>query len=197
MFTGLIQDVGRVARREDLRLWVEGSLRRLRRGDSVAVNGVCLTVTGAAAAGRRTVWRFDLSEETARLTTLGTCVPGRPVNLEAALKIGDALGGHIVQGHVDGIGRVEAVRPEKGGRLLTFSFPPALKDFLVSKGSIAVDGISLTVVRPRGARFDAAIIPHTDAHTTLGTARVGDAVNIEADPLAKHVAGLLAAWRKK
>lgn len=197
MFTGLIQTVGRIVRRDGLRLWVEGRGLRLRRGDSVAVNGVCLTVTAGAAKGRGAVWRFDLSEETARRTTLGSAVVGRPVNLEPALKVGDALGGHIVQGHVDGVGRVEGVRPEAGGRLFTFSFPAPLKDFLVSKGSIAIDGISLTVVRPRGTRFDAAIIPHTDRHTTLGAARVGDAVNVEADPLAKHVATLLAAWRKK
>lgn len=197
MFTGLIQSIGRVARRDGLRLWVEGRGLRLRGGDSVAVNGVCLTVTAVSKKGRGALWRFDLSEETARLTTLGAAAVGRPVNLEPALKIGDALGGHIVQGHVDGMGRVEHIRPEAGGRLFTFSFPAGLKDFVVSKGSIAIDGISLTVVRPRGARFDAAIIPHTDRHTTLGAARPGDAVNVEADPLAKHVAALLAAWRKK
>lgn len=196
MFTGLIQSLGRVVRRDGLRLWVEGALPRLRRGDSVAVNGVCLTVVAASGAARRRRWGFDLSEETIRRTTLGDWRPGRPVNLEPALRVGDPLGGHIVQGHVDAVGRIAAIRPASDWRLFTVTVPAELRLYLVSKGSIAVDGISLTVVNPRGGRFDAAIIPHTDRCTTLGAARVGDPVNLEADPLAKHVVQCLAAWRR-
>jgi riboflavin synthase len=197
MFTGIIFSLGTVVRREGLRLWVRGALPRARRGDSVAVNGVCLTIVGAAGpAGRRTL-RFDLSEETLQRTSIGSWAPGRRVNLEPALRMGDPLGGHIVQGHVDAVGKILAVRPEKDWRLFTFSIPASLRDFLVTKGSVAVDGISLTVVNPRRDRFDVAVIPHTDRVTTLGAARVGDPVNLEADPLAKHVAQLVAAWRTK
>jgi riboflavin synthase alpha subunit len=186
MFTGLIQSVGRVARREGLRLWVEGRGLRLRRGDSVAVNGVCLTVAALAGSARSRRLSFDVSEETLARTTLGTWRKDQPVNLETALRAGDPLGGHIVQGHVDGVGRVLDRRPAGGSTRVRFEVPAALTRALVSKGSIAIDGVSLTVVAPRGRRFDVALIPYTEQHTTLGLVRVGDRVNVEADVMIKY-----------
>jgi riboflavin synthase len=165
-------------------------------GDSVAVNGVCLTVVRAVRipGGQRV--EFDLSEETLRRTTLGEWGPGRSVNLERALRMGDPLGGHMVQGHVDAVGRLISRRSKDGWSLFTFSFPAELRDYLVHKGSVAVDGISLTLLEPARGRFGVAVIPHTERVTTLGATRAGDAVNLETDPLAKHVVTLMKNWRR-
>lgn len=197
MFTGIIQSLGRVVDRTGLRLVVEGPLSRARVGDSIAVNGVCLTVVRSLGSARRRRVAFDLSQETLDRTTLGDWVVGRPVNLEAALRAGDPLGGHVVQGHVDGVGRILARKPKEGWTLLTVGYPEAFKHYFVHKGSVALDGISLTVLNPAKGRFDVALIPHTEKVTTLGWAKVGERVNLEADVIAKQVAALMRNWRKR
>lgn len=208
MFTGLIEacvPVRRSAPRgTGLRLWVErppGFDPDL--GSSIAVSGACLTVIGAAdpesghevgleAPGADLV--FDLSAETLARTWFEELAPGRRVNLERALRIGERLDGHLVQGHVDGQGRILALTDVgDGGRRARFEVEPALARYLVDKGSIALDGISLTLVRPTGATFEVALIPATLAGTTLGSARVGDRVNVESDPIGKWVERLIGA----
>ena len=153
------------------------------------MNGACLTVT----ARRATRFTVDISPETLRRTTLGRLVPGTRVNLERALRLGDRLGGHVVQGHVDGVGRLEAIRPNGDWLAYRFSAPRALAPYLVEKGSIAVDGVSLTVYACRGGSFTVALIPHTLAETTLGARKPGDRVNLEADVLLKHIATMVHA----
>jgi riboflavin synthase len=197
MFTGIIQSQGRVVDRAGLRLVVEGPLSRARVGDSIAVNGVCLTVVRVSGAARRRRVAFDLSQETLDRTTLGDWSGGRPVNLEPAVRAGDPLGGHVVQGHVDGVGRILGRRAKDGWTLLTVGYPAAFNRFFVHKGSVAVDGISLTVLHPAKGRFDVAVIPHTEKVTTLGRANVGDRVNLEADVIAKQVAALMRLWRNR
>ena len=155
------------------------------------MNGACLTVT--QRSGRR--FTVDVSPETLRRTTLRSLTPGTRVNLERALRVGDRLGGHIVQGHVDGVGRLEAITPD--GEWLTFRFraPRPLAPYLVEKGSIAVDGVSLTVFACRHATFTVALIPHTLAESTLGERKPGDRVNLEADVLLKHIAAMVRRRR--
>jgi riboflavin synthase len=161
-----------------------------RPGDSVSVSGCCLTVTERAAAGRLV---FDLSAETLDRTWFSAgLAPGRRVNLERALRLDDRLGGHVVTGHVDGGGTLVDLRDGgDGGRVLSFEVDPGLERYLIEKGSIALDGVSLTVVAPRGRRFDVALIPLTLAATTLGAARAGDRFNVEADAIGKWVERLL------
>lgn len=197
MFTGIIQSQGRVVERKGLSLVIDGAMKRIRVGDSVAVNGVCLTVVRLARTGRQ--WRmwFDLSQETLDRTTLGEWGSGRCVNLEPALRAGDPMGGHIVQGHVDGMGRLLSRRAKGGWTLITVGFPKPFQPYFVHKGSVSVDGISLTVLNPHRGRFDVAVIPHTERVTTLGQTQVGDAVNVEADMIAKQVAALVAPRRKR
>jgi riboflavin synthase len=195
LFTGIVEDVGRLARREDLaegqRLWVATALPVLEfeMGESVAVAGACMTVV-AVASGEFAV---DVSAESLRRTTLGELAAGDRVNLERAMKLGDRLGGHIVSGHIDGTGVVEAIRPEGESSIYTFRIDDALMPMLVEKGSVAVDGTSLTCFHCRESLFDVAVIPHTQAVTTLGTRRPGSRVNIEVDVLGKHVAKLVEA----
>ena len=167
-------------------------LPRLALGESIAVNGACLTVTGIQ--GRR--FRVDVSPETLRRTTLGTVAKDRRVNLERALRVGDRLGGHVVLGHVDGVGKLEKIEPDGDWVLYRFRTPRELASYLVEKGSIAVDGVSLTIFACRAGRFTVALIPHTLARTTLGTRRPGDGVNLEADVLLKHIAKMLEARRR-
>jgi riboflavin synthase len=167
-------------------------LRRLGLGESVAVNGSCLTVTGRS--GRR--FTVEASPETLRRTTLGGLKRGARVNLERALRVGDRFGGHVVQGHVDGVGRLLDIRPDGEWVLYRFEAPRLLADYLVEKGSIAVDGVSLTVFDCQDSRFTVALIPHTLAATTLGERWPGDAVNLEADVLLKHVVTLLRRRRR-
>jgi riboflavin synthase len=185
--------MGRVAKKDGLRLEIAARLARARVGDSIAVDGVCLTVV--KAGGGRVA--FDLSQETIDRTTIGGWAPGRPVNIEPALRAGDAMGGHIVQGHVDGVGRVLGREPKGDWSLYTFSIPKGMGDYFVSKGSVAVDGISLTILKPGRGKFQVAIIPHTEKVTTLGGARVGAWVNIEADILAKQVTQLMRNWNNR
>jgi len=148
-----------------------------------------MTVT----ANRGARFTVDASPETLRRTTLGTLAPGTRLNLERALRMGDRLGGHLVQGHVDGVGRLEAIRPDGDWLAYRFRAPRPLAPYLIEKGSIAVDGVSLTVFACRGPSFTVALIPHTLAATTLREQRPGDRVNLEADVLLKHIASLLRA----
>ena len=193
MFTGIIQTVGRLEERRPsgsgarLTIATPRQLPGLVVGESVAVNGACLTVTSLAAKR----FAVDVSPETLRRTTLGGIAGGTRINLERALRLGDRLGGHLVQGHVDGVGRLAAIRSEGDWRAYRFQVPAALAPYIVTKGSIAVDGVSLTVAACRDASFTVALIPHTLAQTTLGDRRPGDRVNLEADVMLKQVAALL------
>lgn len=193
MFTGLIESVGRVRRVDErdggLRLVLATDLaRELALGESLAVNGVCLTVVESGADEVHA----DISPETARVTSLGALVPGSLVNLERSLRAGDRIGGHFVQGHVDGTGRIEAMEHTGDSHRLTVSVPAGTEPFVVEKGSIAIDGISLTVASLARNRVDVQIIPFTWDHTNLHAARVGDLVNVECDILGKYVARALA-----
>jgi riboflavin synthase len=188
MFTGLIETVGHVTHIAPVpagyRVRIRTALsRELTPGESVAVNGVCLTVT--AAEGDE--WQADIGPETARVTTLGSMKPEQPVNLERSLRAGDRFGGHFVQGHVDSVGTIENVRPDGDAHWLTISFPSALAPMLIPKGSVTVDGISLTVAALRERQFDVMIIPFTWSHTNLSSVGVRDQVNIECDMLGKYV----------
>ena len=183
MFTGLVQEVGRVASFVDGRLVVETSVEA-KVGDSVAVDGVCLTVVD----GDRNSLAFDVVPETvSRTKPFGT-----EVNLEPALRAGEPLGGHYVQGHVDGVGSVRSVEPEGGGARVWVDAPAELLRYCVEKGSIAVDGVSLTLADLDDDGFAVALVPHTLGATTLGTRSPGDPVNLEADVLAKYVERLAA-----
>ncbi|MBL8755768.1 MAG: riboflavin synthase [Planctomycetes bacterium] len=195
MFTGLVQGLGTVrsavAVGPELRLAVDlGDLRGpFRLGDSIALSGVCCTVVDLAGP----VAGFHLSRETLARTWLGAAVPGTRLNLEGALRAGEPLGGHLVQGHVDGVGRVvAAIDPEHGGELRV-ELPAELRRYCVHKGSITLDGVSLTLAALDGPAVGIAVIPHTAQMTTLGRARVGDAVHVEVDVLAKYVESMLAA----
>jgi riboflavin synthase len=188
MFTGLIEAVGEIAALEahgpGLRLYVRTALAAdLRAGESLAVNGVCLTMT----AGRDGVYA-DIGPETARVTTLGALRPGHRVNLERALRADGRFGGHFVQGHVDGTGDVRDVRPEGDSHWITIAFEEPLAPYLIPKGAIAVDGVSLTVAALREGEFDVMIIPFTWEHTTLAGLTAGDRVNLECDMVGKYAA---------
>jgi riboflavin synthase len=176
-----------------LRVQAGTLLDGMRPGDSIAVDGVCLTVVRLDGD----VFTADLAAETLRRTTLGRLRPGDRVNLERPLRADQRFGGHFVQGHVDGVGIVAAVRPEGAGVWMEITPPPALLPYVAEKGSIAVDGVSLTVAAlPAPDRFAVALIPHTLAVTTLGRRRPGDAVNLEVDVLAKYVQRLLEGARQ-
>jgi riboflavin synthase len=192
LFTGLVQELGKVARVEAqngaTRITIEAALAaELTAGDSVAVNGVCLTAVGPSN-GR---FEADLSAETLTRSSLGSLGPGDPVNLELPLRPADRLGGHIVQGHVDGVGRVISVTEVAGGSEVRFEAPRELLRYVVEKGSIAVDGVSLTVSTIDDDGFAVALIPETLARTTLGQAIKGRPVNLEVDVIAKHVEKLV------
>jgi len=189
VFTGIVEAVGRVRalRREGAKaeLVVEAPAlaAEAKVGDSVAVNGACLTVTAAESGALR----FEAVAETLARTSLGGLAPGSPVNLERALRADGRLDGHIVQGHVDGVGRVRELRRAGDDVRLFVDCEPALAELLVEKGSVAVEGVSLTVVGVEAAGFDVALIPHTLGATTLGLLAPGAAVNLEADVLGKYV----------
>ena len=193
MFTGLIEEIGTVAgveRGRGLRLGIGARqvLEGLKVGDSIAVSGPCLTVE--EVSGNR-FWA-SLLPETAERTTLGGLRQGDRVNLERPLRMGDRLGGHLVAGHVDGMARVASVQERGETRLVALECPEGLERYLVDQGSVALDGVSLTVVAPAGRRFSVALVGATLAATTLAELRVGDKVNMEADLLAKHIERLLA-----
>lgn len=194
MFTGIIEGVGRLAAREsiggDVRFTFEvGSLPfdDVRLGESIAVNGVCLTVIAFDA----TSFKADASTETLALTTLGRLPLGAALNLERAMRPGDRLGGHIVSGHVDGVGRVLSVHEDARAQRWRFAAPAALLKYVARKGSICVDGVSLTVNEVDDEGFEVALIPHTVAHTRFAETRVGEAVNLEIDLVARYVERLL------
>lgn len=195
MFTGLIQSVGTLLQREprggDVRLRIgTGTLPfdDVALGESIAVNGVCLTVIEFDASS----FAVDASTETLSLTTLGGLAIGAPVNLERAMLPTDRLGGHLVSGHVDGVGRVREVWPDARSQRWRFEVPAALRKYIATKGSICVDGVSLTVNGIDDDGFEVALIPHTVAHTAFSATQVGDAVNLEVDLVARYVERLLA-----
>jgi len=189
MFTGLVEAVGELMERkptpggERLLIYSAEVERDLKPGDSLAVNGVCLTVTHSEAGQIYA----DVGPETLRVTTLGSMSMGTALNLERPLRADSRLGGHFVQGHVDGVGRIEDIREDADFHWVTISFPGQLAAYLIHKGSIAVDGISLTIAGLGADRFDVMVIPFTRAHTNLGHARVGDRVNLECDMVGKYV----------
>lgn len=188
MFTGLVEAVGalleRTATGGGFRLRIATVLAPdLSDGESIAVNGVCLTVVRANA----TEFLAEIGPETVRVTTLGQLAPGSAVNLERSMRADSRFGGHFVQGHVDAVGCVEDLRPEAEFHWLTVGFPSHLAPFFVPKGSVAVDGISLTVAGLGSGRFDVQVVPFTMQHTSLGRARIHDRVNLECDMIGKYV----------
>jgi riboflavin synthase len=195
MFTGIVQDVGRLVSREarggDARLLI--AFDRLdpsgiNVGDSICVQGCCLT----AVELHDHAFAADASRETLSLTTLGDLTPGSRVNLEPSLKAGDPLGGHLLSGHVDGVAEIAAISGDARSTRIEISVPPPLSRYIARKGSVAIDGVSLTVNEVQGARFGINLIPHTQAVTTLGSIRVGARVNLEVDQIARYVERLLS-----
>lgn len=196
MFTGIIQSIGHIARMEsrggDVRLTVHlGDLKAsaIGLGDSIAVNGVCLTAVEITPP----LFAADVSRETLAKTTLGQLSLNSPVNLELALLPTTRLGGHLVSGHVDGVGRVLEQRDDGRSWCFTMESPPQLIRFIAEKGSICLNGISLTINRVKGHQFDVNIVPHTLSKTTLGSTRIGDPINIEVDLIARYLERLLNA----
>ncbi len=199
MFTGIITDVGTVEHienRGDLRVRIRTAYgaEGIALGASIACDGVCLTVVDRGAEGNGAWFDVDVSAETLARTNLRegrrAWVPGRRINLERALRLGDELGGHIVSGHVDGLAEVIGIVAEGDSKRVTFRVPERLARFVAPKGSVALNGTSLTVNEVEGATFGVNIIPHTLSHTTFGESEVGDMVNVEIDTLARYVARL-------
>ncbi len=195
MFTGIVEELGRVAAVQEqgdaIRLTVRAGtvLDGTGLGDSIAVNGCCLTVSAIDGD----TWTADVMQETLDKTSLHGVEAGDPVNLERAVTVDKRLGGHIVQGHVDGVGEILRRSPSEHWEVVEVSMPPAFARYLVDKGSITVDGVSLTVVEAKDASFTVSLIPETLGRTTLGSRQPGDRVNLEFDVIAKHVEKLLAA----
>jgi riboflavin synthase len=197
MFTGLVAAVGRVERHEirsdGSRLHVAAPLGVLTLGESISVSGACLTVAACTASS----FEADLSPETLARTTLGRLGPGATVNLERAAKLGDRLGGHLVTGHIDGLAHVLGVEAAGDSRQVELEVTPELARFIAAKGSVALDGVSLTVNRVRGEHFEIMLIPHTLAVTTLGALARGQALNLEVDLVARYVARLVEAGAER
>ena len=193
MFTGIVEELGTIrsirrgAASAVLSIGAEAVLSDLRIGDSVAVNGVCLTATGVDGSG----FTADVMHETLRRSSLGALGPGSRVNLERAMAADGRFGGHIVSGHIDGTGTIAERRRDDNAVWYTVSAPPALLRYIVEKGSIAIDGISLTVASVEADRFSVSVIPHTAAVTLLGAKGPGDVVNLETDIIGKYVERLL------
>jgi len=193
VFTGIVREVGRVEAIDGgpagVRLLVRApeTAAGAAPGDSISVNGVCLTATDV----RNGVLAFDAVAETLRRSALGRLHPSEEVNLEPAVRAGEPLGGHIVQGHVDGVGRVRAIEPEGDGRRLEIELPMGLERYCVEKGSISVEGVSLTIAAIADGAVSIALVPHTLGATNLGSRAPGDEVNVEVDVLAKYVERLL------
>ncbi len=195
MFTGIVEELGEVVAVEPLldasRLTVRGPLvtSDAGHGDSIAVNGVCLTVVES----RDSTFTADVMSETLKRSSLGVLAPGSPVNLERAVRVSDRLGGHVVQGHVDGTGSIAQVTPDEHWTVVRITLPADLARYVVEKGSITVDGVSLTVSAVGPEWFEVSLIPTTLGRTTLGTKGAGDPVNLEVDVMAKYVEKLLLA----
>jgi riboflavin synthase len=187
MFTGIVEELGSIVSIEGQRVRIAASVvtEDAKTGDSIAVDGCCVTLVDQGPGW----WEADITDETSKRTTFGDRVPGDPVNLERPLRLADRLGGHIVQGHVDGVGEIVEPAPD-----LRVRAPRELLRYIVEKGSVAVDGVSLTVVDVLDDGFTVAVIPHTAAVTTLGRKRAGDRVNLEVDVTVKYVERLLA-WK--
>lgn len=188
MFTGLIESIGEVVEVRAVESGFGIRIRtdmgaELRAGESVAVNGVCLTVIDARAGE----WRAEIGPETAAVTSLGGLKSGSLVNLERAMRADGRFGGHLVLGHVDGTGTIQAIRPDADFQWVTVGYPSGLAPYVIHRGSIALDGISLTVARLDGASFEVQIVPFTWEHTNLKAARAGDRVNLECDAIGKYV----------
>ncbi len=195
MFTGIIQAIGHITRIEprggDLRLHIDAGaldLSDVSPGDSIAVSGVCLTALEPSARG----FLADVSNETLGLTTMGDAVEGDPVNLEKALRLTDRLGGHLVTGHVDGLAEVIAIEADARSQRWCFRVPSGLSRYLARKGSVCIDGVSLTVNAVHEDEFEVNLIPHTQEVTTFSRRQVGDAVNIEVDLMARYAERLFA-----
>lgn len=187
MFTGIVEQVGQVVSLADGRLQLQATGHDWLLGESIAVNGCCLTLISSEPN-----LAFDLSDETLRRTSLGALKQGSLVNLERAMPATGRFGGHFVSGHVDALGEVVGIVPQELGTRMRFAAPEEYARYLVDKGSVAVDGVSLTVVQPLGAHFDVWLIPHTLENTNLRAARVGSKVNLEFDMIAKYVERLVA-----
>ena len=189
MFTGIVEEVGRVGSLDGYRLSIAGPkvVEDAKLGDSIAVNGACLTVVTLEDGG----FSVDLAPETIRRTSLGDVTAGDPVNLERPLAVSDRLGGHIVQGHVDGSGRVASIEPDGECHIFRVEAPGQLMPYIVEKGFVAVDGISLTVVQKGATWFTISVIPYTLEHTNLKGKSEGSRVNLEVDIVAKYVESLL------
>ncbi len=196
MFTGIVEELGSIAAVDDqgdaVRLSIRASrvLEDVSLGDSISVNGCCLTVTEVDDG----VWTADVMQETLDKTSLRGTTPGDPVNLERAATLSTRMGGHLVQGHVDGVGEILSRTPSEHWEVVSVSLPRHLAPYLVDKGSIAVDGVSLTVVEAADDHFTVSLIPETLTRTTLGSRAVGERVNLEVDVIAKHVAKLVHAY---
>lgn len=195
MFTGIITDIGEVVSRQGGVFTIRSHYdpAGIALGASIAHDGCCLTVTKLTPEPGGCSYTLDVSNETLSKTTLGDWKAGTRINLERALKAGDELGGHIVSGHVDGVCTVAGMRADGDSRRFEFDVPQALARFIAPKGSVALDGTSLTVNEVNGHRFGINLIPHTLSATTWGQKRVGDRINVEIDPLARYVARLLEA----
>jgi riboflavin synthase len=200
MFTGIVVDLGRLTAREsiggDMRLTISGqrlAASRLGIGDSICVQGCCLTATSVQG----NTFTADVSRETLAVTTLGELALGAPVNLEPALRAGDPLGGHLLSGHIDGVARIAAVTGDARSRRLQIEVPAQLARYLAPKGSVAVDGVSLTINSVEANVFGLNIIPHTLEHTTLGAAAAGVRVNLEVDQLARYLERLLLPYKDR
>jgi len=186
MFTGIIEGLGKVTLNTGSALELLTSLSPIAKGDSIAVNGICLTAAYICKAGKSFRVKFDYSAETLALTTLGSIVSGQTVNLERALRADSRLGGHFVTGHIEGIGTVASIKNIDNSVIFEFKIPQALSKYIVMKGSIAVDGISLTVAGCSSDSFSVAVIPFTLSNTTLGSIKKGSQVNLETDIMAKY-----------
>ncbi len=189
MFTGIVEEVGKIISASPTRLVIQATttLEGLKLGDSINVNGACLTIVQV----QNNAMAIDVVPETLRRTNLGNLSPGDPVDLERAMALGDRLGGHMVQGHIEGTARVASITPEGDSLIMRFTAPPEIMRYVVAKGFIAVDGISLTVVDCDASSFSISVIPYTREHTVLGSRKLGDPVNLETDIVARYVERLM------
>ncbi|MCG3203401.1 MAG: Riboflavin synthase [Elusimicrobia bacterium] len=187
MFTGIIQHKGQVEKFIRNTLVIRLPSINVKLGDSVAVNGICLTVVNKKSLGKSLLLTFEISEETLEKTTLPKWIPGMTVNMEPAMTLNDPLGGHWVQGHVDGVGKIKSIQLQRHSREMWIEIPKSLIQYIVPKGSVTIDGVSLTAVKVGKNNFSIALIPHTWKNTNLGELKRGQSVNLETDIMAKYV----------